>query len=91
MVEIHEITPTDLNTFIDFPFELYKNDPYWVGDLKEETRKLLREDNPFWQHSTRKLFMAYQNGKAVGRICALINYRHNQYHHEDIGFFGFFD
>ena len=91
MVDIREITAKDLNAFIDFPFELYKNDPYWVADLKSETRKLLREDNPFWQHSTRKLFMAYRDGKPVGRLGAIINRKYNDYHHTRIGFFGFFD
>ncbi len=91
MVEIREVTQKELNSFINFSFELYKQDPYWVGDLKEETRKLLRLDNPFWQHAVRKLFMAYQDGKPVGRICALVNRKYNDYRHENIGFFGFFD
>lgn len=91
MVEVREITSQNLNAFINFPFELYKTDPYFVGELKEETRKLLLEDNPFWSHSTRKLFMAYQGGKPVGRICALVNRKYNEYTHENIGFFGFFD
>lgn len=91
MVNIVEITQKDLKKFINFTFDLYKNDPYWVGELKADTHKLLREDNPFWKHATRKLFMAYKDGKPVGRICALVNHTHNQYHHENIGFFGFFD
>lgn len=91
MVDIVEINQQSLNKFVNFPFELYRNDPYWVGDLKEETRKLLREDNPFWQHSTRKLFMAYKDGKPAGRLCVLVNRKYNEYHHENIGFFGFFD
>ena len=44
MVQIKEILQKDLKKFINFPFELYKKDPYWVGELKEETHKLLRED-----------------------------------------------
>ena len=91
MVNVVEITQQDLNKFINFPFDLYKKNPYWVGDLKEETYKLLRENNPFWEHATRKLFVAYKDGKLVGRICALVNRKHNEYHHENIGFFGFFD
>ncbi len=91
MIEVHEIAETDLNAFIDFPFELYKNNPYWVSDLKEETRKLLRADNPFWKHAVRKLFMAYENGTPVGRLCALVNHKYNDYHHTNLGFFGFFD
>ena len=90
-MEIREITSKDLGAFINFPFELYKNDPYWVGDLKEETHKLLREDNPFWAHATRKLFMAYEGGKPIGRLCVLVNRKFNEYHHTNIGFFGFFD
>ncbi len=91
MLEIKEITAKNLNAFINFPFELYKNDPYWVGDLKNETRRLLREDHPFWQRATRKLFMAYKDGQPVGRLCALVNDKYNDYHHTKLGFFGFFD
>ena len=62
-VEIRQITDSELNEFVNFPFELYKRDPYWVGELKADTKKLLRADNVFWTHGERALFMAYQNGK----------------------------
>lgn len=91
MLQVREITPKDLTAFINFPFELYKQDPYWVGDLKTETRKLLCTDHPFWQFAARKLFMAYRDGKPVGRLCALVNHKYNDYHHTRLGFFGFFD
>lgn len=90
-MEIREITSKELNAFINFPFELYSKNPYWVGELKEETRKLLREDNPFWKHAIRKLFMAYEGEKPVGRLCAIVNFKFNDYHHTKLGFFGFFD
>lgn len=90
-VDIRQITDSELNEFVNFPFELYKRDPYWVGELKADTKKLLRADNVFWTHGERALFMAYQNGKPAGRILALINRAHNEYHQENIGFFGFFD
>lgn len=90
-IEIREITENKLNEFVDFPFELYKDNPYWVGELKADTIKLLKQDNSFWQHATRALFMAYQDDKVVGRIMALVNHAHNEYHQENIGFFGFFD
>ncbi len=91
MLIIREIAAKQLDQFINFPFELYKQDPYWVGELKADTRKLLVPENPFWQHATCKLFMAYQDGKPVGRLCALVNRKFNEYHQENIGFFGFFD
>lgn len=90
-VNVREISDNELDAFVDFPFELYKNDPYWVGELKADTKHLLRADNIFWTHGRRALFMAYRDGKAVGRIMALVNQAHNDYHHENIGFFGFFD
>lgn len=90
-VNVRELSDNELDAFVDFPFELYKNDPYWVGELKADTKHLLKQDNIFWTHGRRALFMAYQNGQPVGRIMALVNDAHNQYHHENIGFFGFFD
>lgn len=90
-VEIRQISDKQLNAFVNFPFELYKNDPYWVGELKADTKKLLRADNAFWTHGKRALFMAYKDGKAVGRIAAVVNDAFNEYHKENIGFFGFFD
>ena len=80
----------DIKTFVDFPYELYKNDPYWVGELKADTRKLLRPDNAFWQHTRRRLLLAYKDGRAAGRLCVLVNDVYNEYHQENIGFFGFF-
>ena len=80
-----------LKAFVDFPFDLYKTDPYWVGELKADTLHLLRTDNTFWKHARRKLLLAYKDGKIVGRLCALVNDTYNEYHKENIGFFGFFD
>ena len=91
-MQIKEIrTAAELNAFIDFPFELYKDNPYWVGELKADTRKLLDSQNEFWRTVSRALFMAYEGEKPLGRIMALVNRAHNEYHKENIGFFGFFD
>lgn len=91
-IKVREIAENELDVFIDFPFTLYKKDPYWVGELKADTRALLRADNAFWAHGTRALFMAFdEHQKPLGRICALVNRKHNAYHNENIGFFGFFD
>lgn len=81
----------NLNEFINFPYQLYKDSPYWVGELKADTRKLLRPDNAFWKHARRKLLLAYKDGQTAGRLCVLVNDTYNEYHQENIGFFGFFD
>ncbi len=35
--------------------------------------------------------MAFRDGKPVGRIAAVVNNAHNEYYHDKMGFFGFFD
>jgi len=52
---------------------------------------LSRGKNPFFSHSDAELFLAKRNGVAVGRIAAILNNRHNDFHGEKIGFFGFFE
>lgn len=84
------VTEEELNAFIDFPYTLYKGNPFWVGELKSDTKKLLTTD-PFWAHARRELFLAYDNGRVAGRIAAVINDTHNEYWHENAGFFGFFE
>lgn len=91
LIEIRQLTDAQLEQFVQYPFDLYEGSPYWVGELKADTKKLLSLKNAFWTHARRALFMAYRNQKPVGRICALVNDTHNQYHQENIGFFGFFD
>ncbi|WP_428897423.1 hypothetical protein Dip518_001212 [Parelusimicrobium proximum] len=80
----------DLNDFINIPFELYKNNPYWVGELKKDIKHLLTKD-PFWAHAQAEFFVAYKDKKPVGRIAAIINFEHNLYWAESCGMFGFFD
>lgn len=89
---VRELTASgELDAFVNFPFELYQKNPYWVGELKADTKHLISLQDSFWKKASRALFMAYEGEKPVGRIMALVNRAHNEYHHENIGFFGFFD
>ncbi|MDH7604710.1 MAG: hypothetical protein QHH13_07405 [Melioribacter sp.] len=82
----------DLMTFIKFPWKIYKNDPYWVPPLIYDKKKILdREKNPFFEHADMELFLAEKNGELAGRIAAIKNDLHNQYHNDKVGFFGFFE
>ncbi len=80
-----------LKQFIEFPWSIYRNDPYWIPPLKSEVRELLSLKHPFYDHAQRELFLAMKDGVAVGRIAAIINHRHNEFHSEKTGFFGFFE
>jgi len=91
-LSVKELSESGIKAFVDFQYDLYRNDPYWVGDLKSNACTLLTPGkNPFWQHAERKLFMAYRDGKPVARVAAIINDEHNRYHDDKVGFFGFFE
>jgi hypothetical protein len=57
-------------------------------DLKKLFNK---EKHPFFQHSTADFFLARRNGETAGRIAAILNNNHNEFHHERCAFFGFFE
>lgn len=82
----------ELKTFVDFPYELYKDNRYWVPPLKREVYKLFDETkNPFWEHSERELFVAYRDKRLAGRICAIIDRNFIEFWGEKTGYFGFFE
>ena len=90
-IEIREIAEKDLGVFIDYPFALFRAHPHWVGELKRDTRHLLATGHPFWRHGERKLMVAYKDGRPAGRLAAIVNHAHNNFHSDKTGFFGFFD
>ena len=59
----------DLDTFIKLPWRLYRNEPNWVPPLLFERRRFFdRERNPFFEHAEVEYFLAWRDGRAVGRI-----------------------
>lgn len=90
-LEIKELEESAVGAFVDFPYDLFKGHPHWVGEFKKDIRHLLDLGHPFWRHGERRLFMAYKDGRPAGRIAAVINSKHNAFHDEKCGFFGFFD
>jgi hypothetical protein len=47
--------------------------------------------HPFWQHATMQAFLCWTDGRPVGRIAAIVDRLHQQYHCDRVGFFGFFE
>lgn len=85
----------DKRTFRDFlrlPYRIYAGDPNWVAPLLMDIKKMFdREKHPFHSHSEVEPFVAYRDGKPVGRIVAVHNRNHVAFHEELAGFFGFFE
>lgn len=74
-IQIQEVT-TDKHRkqFVDFQFKLYKNDPYWVPQLKkDEISGIDPTKNPAFKFCEAKFWLALKNGEIVGRIGAIIN------------------
>lgn len=82
----------DFRAFFEFPWTLYKGDPHWVPPLLSMRRDLLdKQKNPSWEYMEGDYFAAWRGDQIVGTIAALINHRHNEFHHERIGWFGAFE
>lgn len=64
----------------------------WVPPLRVMVRDALSERrNPFYNDAERALYVARRGKQIVGRIAAIENRRHNRYHEDRVGFFGFFE
>ncbi len=83
----------DLARFIDFPHDLYADDPNYVPELFMSQEALLNPaKSPFFEHSTAEYFLAKSaEGKILGRIAAIRNNNYLKFTGEKDGFFGFFD
>ena len=92
-VDLSRVESPNRNTdFLHLPYRLYKGHAGWVPPLiSEEQERLDTENYPFFSHSDAAFFLARRDGQPVGRIAAIENTRHNDYHDEHIGFFGFLD
>ena len=67
-------TSSELKRFANLPYKLYKNHPFWVPQIKsDEHKSLLPEHNPAFEFCKTKFWLAYRDGKCVGRIGGIIN------------------
>ena len=86
---------TDKATKHDFllaPHTVHADDPNWVAPLfLERDEHLDPRKNPYFQHADVQLFVAYKNGKPVGRISAQDDRLRLETHKDNKGMFGFLD
>jgi len=84
----------EFKEFIALPWRIYSpaKHPHWVPPLRLMIQDALdTKKNPFYQRATRELWLALRDGQPVGRIAAIENPMHNEFHHDRVGFFGFFE
>ncbi|WP_282629902.1 GNAT family N-acetyltransferase [Empedobacter sedimenti] len=75
MIQIKEAkSAKEMKQFVDLPFEVYKNNPYWVPTLKKDELACFEPDNAIFRTVEAKFFLAYKNNEIVGRIVSIINW-----------------
>lgn len=92
-VEIREVTgKKELKKFVKFNIDLYKESPYHVpGLIEEEMVTLDKTKNPAFEVCDAIYFLAYKEGKIVGRIAGIINRPSNETWGQKRARFGFVD
>lgn len=94
MIEIRQIEPTkaNLKMFTQFQIDLYDGNPYFVPPLiSDDVATLSPEENPAFDFCESAYFMAYRDGKPVGRIAGIINRQINEKGKTPVARFGFID
>jgi GNAT superfamily N-acetyltransferase len=82
----------ELKAFVQFNYDLYRDCPQAVPFLySDEMNTLRRDKNAAFECCEADYFIAYRDGKAVGRVAAIINRRANERWNRKLVRFGWFD
>jgi GNAT superfamily N-acetyltransferase len=92
-IKIKEVkTKKELRQFVKFNLELYKDNPYHVpGLIDGEIMTLSKDKNPAFDNCEAIYYLAYRNGKIVGRIAGIIVHNNNRILKQKNARFGFVD
>ncbi len=78
--------------FLGVVNSIYQSDKAYVRPLDMEVgQRLDPKKNPFFEHGEGVVFVAYKDGKPVGRATASIDREHLARYGDNVGFFGFVD
>lgn len=94
MIEVKKISPTkkNLRKFTQFQIDLYRaNDCYVPPLVSDDVKTLDPKENPAFDFCEAQCFMAYEGGRPVGRVAAIINNAVNERSGEKSVRFGFLD
>ncbi len=75
MIKIKEVsTSNDWQEFINLPFRIYQNNPYWVPPIKKNELKSFNPTNDIFKTVEARFLLAYKDNRVVGRVVAIINW-----------------
>lgn len=92
-IEVRPIrTRKEQRDFITLPWRVYRDDPLWVPPLKPDRKQAIdRDANAFFKRGQAEFFVAYQDGKPAGTICAAHDPQVTNHRNSKEMIFGFFD
>ncbi len=74
--------------FVNLPFEIFRDNVYWVPPIKsDELKSFDPRHNPALLFCDTEFWVAYRDGKPMGRIGAIINHKYNEKVGKDLGRF----
>jgi GNAT superfamily N-acetyltransferase len=71
-------TKSEMKKFIRFNYELYKDNQYSVPDIYEDMLETFSDKNAAMEFCEAIYFLAYKDGKVVGRVAGIINNKANK-------------
>ncbi|MBO6159084.1 MAG: hypothetical protein J6P72_07475 [Firmicutes bacterium] len=75
-------TRKERRIFVDFPNQLYQNSSYFVpAFFGDDMADWNPKKNPAFEYCEARMWLAYQGGKVVGRIGAILSHRSNEKWH----------
>ena len=92
-VEIRKVTDKKgLKAFIELHYELYKGSPYDAPNLySDELNTLSKDKNAAFEFCEAEYYLAYKDGRLVGRVAAIVNHRYNDQWQRPAVRFGWLD
>ena len=85
-------TKAERRDFVNFAWQVYKDDPAWIPPLKDEVHGLLDpKKNPWFEHGRAALWVALRDGAIVGRISAQVDDLVQQHMEAGLGQWGMFE
>ncbi|MBI2968697.1 MAG: hypothetical protein HYY40_12925 [Bacteroidetes bacterium] len=74
-IQIREVTTkSEARRFVNLPFEIYRENRFWVPPIKaDEVKALSPGTNPAFNFCKAKFWLAFRDGKCVGRIGCIIS------------------
>ncbi|MEM7498478.1 MAG: dATP pyrophosphohydrolase [Pseudomonadota bacterium] len=75
MIEIRSVeTRADRQAFVALPGQLAAGDPHWIEPLHLDRLELIDPaKNPFFEHAEAALWLAWRDGRPVGRLSAQLD------------------